>query len=130
MLSIVQPTKEGGASVKASANPRTHLMVRARIQGDIERAFPRAKVFTTRQTDYRYRAFITRAAVAKRLAELVETIAYTNFKDSIPDTDRKRHDAYMRVWQVMLQGQPRDPIKSSFDDDYYWDYIKNAWIRR
>lgn len=91
-LSIVDKAKTPG-----------RLVVRARKKGDIERVFPGAKVSTTPDADYLYRAEIERGAVADAIAERVRGINYSNFKGSVPD--RKRHDAYMGVWSVMNRYQ-------------------------
>ncbi len=79
------------------------LLVRARHKGDIERAFPEAKVIEGGGTDYRYRARIDREAVAQRMAEAVRGIDFPNFKSSVREPDR--HDAYMQVWQAMHRYQ-------------------------
>ncbi|MCP5179001.1 MAG: hypothetical protein H6994_03720 [Pseudomonadales bacterium] len=83
-LSIVQKPGDGDL-----------LTVRARIQGDIEKVFPEAKVVEGKGTDYRYRARIPRARIAEALVELVNGLSYDNFKSSV--SDRQRHDAYMDV---------------------------------
>lgn len=75
-LSIVRPRKGG------HIDPETHLMVRGRIPGDIERVFPGEKVLQNKGADYRFRAFIKREYVAERMKEEVERITYSNFKDS------------------------------------------------
>jgi len=79
------------------------LLVRARFEGDIERAFPRARVSRTPEADYPYRASLPRKVVARRLAEAVEKIDYPSFKDSIPDAvaTGRREAAYFRVWADM-----------------------------
>jgi hypothetical protein len=94
-LSIVQPP-----------GPGRDLLVRARFRLDIETIFPRAKVTETPSRDYRYRATISREAVANAMADEVRRIAYGNFKGSVGD--RKRHDDYLKVWGVMNAAQQRD----------------------
>jgi hypothetical protein len=79
------------------------LLVRGRKAGDIELVFPEAKVQETPQNDYRFRARIDRETVAQVVAESIRSVRYPNFKGSVPD--RKRHDAYMDVWQVMYRFQ-------------------------
>ncbi len=86
---------------------KTHLTVRARKAGDIERVFPTAKVVETPGRDYAYRAEIARAAVAKVLADRVTAIDYPNFKDSV--SDDQRHDAYADCWSAMSSWQKRTP---------------------
>lgn len=81
------------------------LMVRARLRGDIQRAFahPGLKVFETPAADYRFRAVIHRSRVAETLKDAVLDIDYVNFKKSVPD--QRRHDAYLRVWAEMQHEQ-------------------------
>ncbi len=83
----------------------TTLLVRARKEGDIERIFPEAMVDVTPHNDYRFRARIDREEVAQAVAVSVRAITFPNFKGSV--NDRKRHDAYMGVWQVMHRFQDR-----------------------
>ena len=79
-------------------DPET-LLVRARVAGHIQQAFPEAKVFTDPNADYLYRAFIGRKAVAQAVAASIEDIDYDNFKDSVDDD--QLHVAYMKVWSTM-----------------------------
>jgi hypothetical protein len=77
------------------------LLVRSRIEGDIERAMPGAEVFEDPSADYRYRAIVDRQALKDALCEAVDAIDYDNFKNSIAKSDRKRHHTYMDVWGVL-----------------------------
>ena len=45
-------------SVVKNRDKKDHLLVRARVEGDIERVFPKAKVIEGAGTDYKYRASI------------------------------------------------------------------------
>jgi hypothetical protein len=81
------------------------LLVRARVRGDIERAFPDARVTETRKADYRYRAVINRNALANYLRRQVQTLDYGNFKNVIDDHDR--HETYMQVWSAMHRMQEK-----------------------
>lgn len=90
-------------SIVADRDDADRLLVRGRLPGDIERAFPDAQVRETRDADYRFRAFIPRSAVASRLAEAVDRIDYPNFKSSVRQD--WRHDLYLSVWQVMARAQ-------------------------
>ena len=83
-----------------------NLMVRARVKGDIQRVFPRARVVEAPKADYRFRASISRDTVATAIAKFViYELDYPNFKNSIPkDKDGdKRHSAYTEVWNVMAK---------------------------
>jgi len=81
----------------------TTLLVRARREGDLERAFPGAEVHETRNHDYRFRAQVDRETVARAIADRVRRVAYPNFKDTVRDP--ARHTAYMGVWEVMYRYQ-------------------------
>lgn len=94
-------------SIVADRKDKNQLLVRARICGHIEAVFPDAKVTVSDQSDYRYRAFVPRAVVAKKLAETAFTINYDNFKDSIQDA--AFHDTAMNVWTTMYFAQ-RDEL--------------------
>lgn len=79
------------------------LTVRARIKGDIEAVFPGAEVIEGAGTDYMFRARIPREEVAKAIMGRVLALNASNFKDSVKN--KKRHDAYMDVWNVMYRYQ-------------------------
>lgn len=92
----------GFCSIVANTkDPRT-LLTRGRFQGDLQRLFPGARVETTPERDYRFRAIVTREAVGVRLAELAASITYPNFKDAAPEN---RHRPYMDVWTIMYREQ-------------------------
>ena len=81
------------------------LTVRARIKGDIESVFPEACVEADKGTDYKYRARVSRHAVAQVLHDQVMDLNWGNFKGEVKDC--KRHDAYMNVWRAMYAVQDR-----------------------
>lgn len=81
------------------------LTVRARIKGDIESVFPKAKVEVNKGTDYKYRAKVPREEVARVLHEQVMNLNWSNFKGAVKA--RKRHEAYMDVWSAMYAVQGR-----------------------
>jgi hypothetical protein len=101
------------------------LTVRARMKGDIERVFPRARVYATPERDYGFRAYINRTMVASAIAAQVRSIKYGNFKDSVKNVPR--HNAYLDVWTTMMRwarGLPRTPQRNetwltdfNIDDD-------------
>lgn len=80
------------------------LLVRARVQGDIEKYWPNAKVQRTPDRDYLYRAEIPRKEVADVVLKIVEDINYGNFKNSIYDRHR-RSPFYSDVWETMFMLQ-------------------------
>ena len=110
-------TTDGFFSVVSKGCRPDQLMVRARVKADLKRAFPKAKIATSKATDYRYRTVVTRKALVALLARTVEKLAYANFKDTVKED--ARHVAYMRVWNAMfaLQERKTPPKYNSFGVD-------------
>jgi hypothetical protein len=84
-------------SIVAHRDDPELLLVRARKEGDIEQAIPDADVWIDAEADYRYRAEVPRPFVARALADVVASIDYDNFKNSV--SDPARHSAYAAVWR-------------------------------
>lgn len=106
-VSIVEPNE-----VRPRGALCATLLVRARLKGDIERAFGAdVKVQLTRDADYRFRALLPRTRVAFALAGMVGSIDYCNFKSSIAAKDKARSLAYMRVWTEMERLQQEQALK-------------------
>lgn len=78
-----------------------HLLVRARVKGDIENAIPTANVYEDASADYFFRADISREDLKTALVAAVDKINYGNFKASVKD--HARHEAYMGVWGVLAR---------------------------
>jgi hypothetical protein len=96
-------TNKAFLSVVAHRNKPGVLLVRARMEGDIESTFPGAQVSVTPDADYLYRAELPAEQVTAVIAEQINAIDYDNFKGSV--ICHERHDAYMRVWATMYQTQ-------------------------
>lgn len=96
-------------SVVAHRTKPAHLLVRARLKGDLQRVFPGVKVSRTPDADYLYRAVVTRLHVAQVLADLPAAIDYPNFKGSISSARdphaATRSRAYHRCWDAMMDAQ-------------------------
>lgn len=92
-LSIVDKGDPSGAT----------LLVRARVAGDIERVFPGVTAVEGAGTDYRYRARVDRQIVAEKLTAELRSLRYANFKSTVKD--RRRHEAYLEVWDAMMDYQ-------------------------
>src|SRR6266700_1751975 len=90
-------------SIVADRNCANNLLVRARGKLDITRIFSNVKVRKTPNADYPFRVSVPRARVQAAIADRLELIGYTNFKNSVPMTPagNRRHDAYLKVWGVM-----------------------------
>lgn len=96
---------------------RGSLLVRARRQGDIEKIFPTAKVVRVTVSDYLYRASVPVEDIVKAMESEVRRITYSNFKGSV--TDKKLHDAYMRVWTAMSSLQNPAPYSGNARGSFF-----------
>ena len=92
------------------------LLVRARRKGDIQSVFPGASVTSTPERDYLYRALISRAEIARAMADEVANIDYNNFKNSVKN--RPLHDAFARIWSVMAGLQATPPYSGARSRQY------------
>lgn len=103
------------------------LVVRARIASDLDELRQLVpELSTTARTpmrDYPYRARASREALARGLALVLDTLLYSNFKDSVAALQGlPREQLYAQVWSVMSNAeekladgepsQPRAPLIS------------------
>ncbi len=81
------------------------LVVRARRRADLQylrdRYAPDLVIVERPGHDYPFGTMLTADTVARILSDAVHDIDYPNFKDSVADD--RLHDAYARVWGVMLR---------------------------
>jgi hypothetical protein len=87
------------------------LCVRARNPGDLERLreMYMPGVGPMKETpghDYRYRAWVSRGALAEGLAAIARDLAYSNFKSEVGRRDPERAHVYSDVWTVLGSIQP------------------------
>mgnify|MGYP003429779963 CR=1 FL=1 len=101
-------TNNGYLSIVSKDCRPDELLVRARRPGDIEKVFPDAKVTRTTNSDYLYRAVLSRDLVKRALAAMIDQIDYPNFKDSVGDSSL--HAAYVSVWCAMAGLQHPPPV--------------------
>ena len=92
-------------SIVKNRNNENQLLVRARVNGDIEKIFSDADVFEDKTADYKYRSYIDREIVANAIGKELMNINYDNFKSSVPKNDGIRSNAYMKVWMALNQIQ-------------------------
>jgi hypothetical protein len=90
------------------------LCARARDRGDLDRlreAYMPALGPTTETPgrDYRYRAWISREALAEGLAAVARGLSYSNFRSEVGGRDRERAHLYSRVWSTLGAIQPGGP---------------------
>lgn len=81
--------------VQVRGNPDL-LMVRSRKRSHLEKLFPNEEIGVSSDSDYRFRVFVERKVVAKIMADQVNGIAYTNFKNSV--REKKLREMYSRWW--------------------------------
>ena len=95
----------------------TELCVRARDSGDLDRLRESYMpgLGPTKETpgsDYRYRAWIGRDALAEGLGAIGRDLAYSNFKSEVGRRDPERAHLYSRVWSTLGSIQPGGPYAS------------------
>jgi hypothetical protein len=101
-------SKSGFFSVVKHLYKPDHLLVRARLQEDIEAMAAlltkeTGQAFTPivlDEADYRYRLEVPRADFGRIMTRLVEDLDYPNFKSAVRG-NMQRDQAYGRVWHVM-----------------------------
>lgn len=109
-FSVVQKPEDVGTQT---------LTVRARVRNDLEvlkaRYLPELDAIQESATnDYRYRASAPQAAVARAMAQMIEHLDYSNFKDAVAQRQgHSRSALYHDVWATLLplQRQPTSEVK-------------------
>lgn len=89
------------------------LLVRARciddlkeLQTILEKKFQfSGKIIETPKADYAFRMIVPRQTWGEFLASTAMTLDYNNFKDSIPQRDHARHQAFFTCWEAMFTWQ-------------------------
>jgi hypothetical protein len=95
-------------SVVQHPTKKDTMVVRARVEGDIERIFPGKHAVMTPGRDYRFRIFTDRDTIKRMFDRQIEVATYENFKNSVEDDDR--HTAYFRCWAAMNELQQKMAI--------------------
>lgn len=92
-------------SIVKDERNKKNLMVRARMEGDVQRAMRDGSIVEgeTPDADYRFRASLPRKKVADAIAANVTRINYPNFKNTVKRKDRG--NAYLRVWGDLSRWQ-------------------------
>ncbi len=101
----------GFFSCTRSAEDFETFQIRARVRGDLENLIHemglQVRVLETPNADYRYRLLVDQATFRAIVAELVERVNYSNFKNEVHDTPGQESKAgpYLRVWSAMASLQ-------------------------
>lgn len=106
----------------------SHLVVRGRRKGDVEKFLEgciaaELRVVQTDHADYRFRASVPRRAVARALEAAALSLDYPNFKDSVEEDER--HSIYARVWSAALSLDERNSAARFRDFDPHEDIFEN-----
>lgn len=97
-VSITQPR---ASAVPARLKLIDPLQVRARKARHLTALFPGAEIFENVGTDYQFRVFVERTAIAERIAQVIGGLNYDNFKNSVRED--ALHDAYSNIWGTMMR---------------------------
>ena len=90
---------DGFLSVVADRNNEDRLMARARRRQDLLNVLgDTLEITETPKADYRWRAFVSRDHFKLIVSARIDDIDYTNFKNSVNDTDL--HGMYSDVWSI------------------------------
>jgi hypothetical protein len=96
----------GFLSVIADKDP-AKLIVLARRKRDLLNTFGQdAKIVETMDRHYRWRVFVDRGNFKAIVAAQIDTIDYTNFRNSVKDKDL--HEMYTEFWQIHRQYLEKD----------------------
>lgn len=100
-------TNKSFLSIVEDRNDNSMFVVRARISGDLEKFFDgeNVKVIESSDSDYRFRVFASKDLVRQKLVESINSINYSNFKNSVKDYERKSW--YTRIWHIMFDVQEK-----------------------
>ena len=105
-------TKTGFYSIVEKPEDAPRLTIRARDRGDLVRLKKRylpemSKIVELEVSDYQFRAFAPRQAVARAMSRIASEINYSNFKDEVlREQGASRAALYHRVWAVLFELQP------------------------
>ncbi len=98
---------DGFLSVVADRNDPNRLLVRARRRRDLlDVCGNGVEVLKDVGSDYRWRTFVDRRAFSELVANRIDNIGYTNFKNSVKDTDL--HEIYVQFWHLHYRYQDQD----------------------
>jgi hypothetical protein len=90
------------------------LTIRARTRDDLEALRTQylrslGEIRESSYTDYRYRATVPKAAVAAAVAQMIEDIDYSNFKNEVARKQGgKRSHLYHEIWGVLYRMQAKE----------------------
>ncbi len=105
-------SKLGFFSIVAHRDQPGQVMIRARIKGDLENlladVWPKPPIFDTPVADYRFRVIMPKLDASFLISDLVASIDYSNFKDTVADQPDQldKLPAYSSLWGNLRRLQP------------------------
>lgn len=115
-------TTEGFFSITVSDRNPNLLQVRARVKADLIKFIGKtgisAKIVELHDRDYAFRVFVGRQIVNDYMANYIQSMTYSNFKNEAAKADRNneavssqqskiRMGAYHDVWAIMYRLQDK-----------------------
>jgi hypothetical protein len=108
-------TKFGFFSIVQDRDLAEVVIVRARVRGDLETLWPKAKALIeeTPEADYRYRTRMHREIAIAGIVAAMRDIDYGSFKAAVGD--HRREMFYLQVWWIMSEMQDHLNPSASVD---------------
>lgn len=85
-------------SIVSKGEDCNKLCVRARRRRDLKELFPDANIIEGVGTDYCFRVFVEREAVASIICSRIESLFYENFCEM---RDKELYRSYNQVWSII-----------------------------
>ena len=96
-------TKTGFYSVVQNKDDPSLVHVRSQFRGDLERLQIGNKIIETPEADYRFRMDVLQVIWEYALQRMADDIDYTRFKPALEDKSTNRKEAYLSVFNTMVQ---------------------------
>ena len=99
-------TKYGFLSIVQHNSMKNHFQVKSRVIEPLEILWPDHDIEVISWADYRFRITISKDDVVSVLANEINVINYTSFKNQC-EKDECYHHALTRIWGIMYNFQQR-----------------------
>ena len=98
------------------------IQIRARCKQDLENlqeelALCDCKIITTVRADYHYRIVLQRDVFEVHFPEFLKLVTYSNFKDEVSKTNKRRELLYHQVWWLLRQIEAEDKHNFEMESD-------------
>jgi hypothetical protein len=75
------------------------------------------KIIKTVRADYRYRIVIPRQVFTDHFQRFADMITYSNFKDEVSKTNKRREQIYHQVWWLLRQIENEEFCTESYEEN-------------